>query len=181
MRYFASSYKSALRLLSFLLPICARQTSFNKWACTSSYLLPWQCSLQDYSFLSLRYKQCFTNQSRREEKTRTFQWNFSHSKKRSTNSNNNNGSRRFLLIWDDVLCKMKSAVVVCCMKGIKILVVGLSPCQPQATDKKFCDFWSGFQFATFSHELEKYPRKFHQQRGFLALAMAVRLGSIGVN
>ena len=49
-------------------------------------------------------------------------------------------------------------------------MIGWNPVTPEPLTKKFCDFRSGFQL------LEKYPCQFYWQRGFLALAMAARLG-----
>ena len=55
-------------------------------------------------------------------------------------------------------------------------MIGWNPVTPEPLTKKFHDFWSGFQLATKVANWKKYSCQFHWQRGFLALAMAARLG-----
>ena len=55
------------------------------------------------------------------------------------------------------------------------------PVTPKPLTKKFRNFWSGSSLELLVANWKKYPHDFHWQRGYLALAMAVRLGNRGVN
>ena len=55
------------------------------------------------------------------------------------------------------------------------------PVTPKPLTKKFRNFWSGSSLELLVANWKKYPHDFHWQRGYLALAMAVRLGNVGVN
>ena len=53
------------------------------------------------------------------------------------------------------------------------------PATPKPLTKKFCNFCLGSNLQIFVANWKKYLCQFHWQRGFLALAMAVRLGLVG--
>ena len=61
----------------------------------------------------------------------------------------------------------------------QLLMLFLSPLSHW--QKSFATFGLGCSLQLLVANWKKYPRKFHWQRGFLALATVVRLGLIGVN